>query len=217
MLIKAEHITFLVLTLNLQCATSFSIIPFRIPSFPSAPSWLNNFDISRRLGNFGRPPDGSSFLSQADDGRNDATPLSAVFQNITSSIHKYKFPNPVQLSFNFTSWKEWWDENTIERSGLFVYIFPAILAQLVVLNTAFPVVLSRLLEYVPSEMLGLSVLLLNANSQKFINSLAWTSVFTGIGFMFYDTLLTGASWSPMNSGDGSYAIITGYAIFIMIL
>jgi hypothetical protein len=88
-------------------------------------------------------------------------------------------------------------------------MFPAFLAQLMVLQTAVPFVLDRLTQYLQPIFILTSLLLLQPKGPVVLQALLWSSVALGFGCMLVDTYNAGATWVPLMAGNDSYAVITG--------
>ena len=161
----------------------FTFVPIR----PLLPQWISNH-FSALGGNFGGsfiPP--NTIQQKIGEHQERSFNSLNIFANIsTSNSSKFDLNQ-----MNYTSWKGWWEEKSARNSGLIVYLVPSMLAQLLVLQHTFPLVFSRFLQYVPPEILFLSVSSLNSQVFRVVGAVLWSTVFVGVGMMFFDSLIAG--------------------------
>lgn len=108
-----------------------------------------------------------------------------------------------------SSTKTWWNLNTANRSGLLIYLVPAVLSQLIVLDKALPFVINRVVQYVQPTFIALLFSLSSLRSIRLVQTIMLASISTGIACMLVDTYQAGANWAPLHAKCDSYALITG--------
>ena len=105
--------------------------------------------------------------------------------------------------------QRWWNVHTSGSRGLLVYLIPSLLNQLAVLQAAVPFCADRLSQYLQPIYMFTSLLLLRRSGPAVVQSVLWSSIACGLGFMLADTYNAGSTWLPLRAKNDSYAVITG--------
>jgi hypothetical protein len=105
----------------------------------------------------------------------------------TKNVSRSQFNDTPAASSNSTTIPEmidWWEKKTAKRKGLLIWMVPAVLGQLIVLNRAVPFVIDRLSQYMQPIFIMTSLLLWQRNGPIAMQALLWSSIALGIGCMF---------------------------------
>jgi len=105
---------------------------------------------------------------------------------------------------------KWWEKKSIGRKGLLVWLMPALLSQLALLQTIIPFITDRLLQYVQPELVIVTTMLSRQVTLNVLKVAFSASIWTGLWYMLQDTYVAGSRWSPVGKPAGdSYALVTG--------
>lgn len=107
--------------------------------------------------------------------------------------------------------RKWWKEQSNGRSGILVFLLPALIMQLQIFAATAPFVIERLTQYLnpPLAILAGIALLRPINGISFLQQTLWISMAVGAVSMLYDTYTAGVNWSPLHPAVDSYAVVTG--------
>lgn len=104
----------------------------------------------------------------------------------------------------------WWESYSRNSTGVLVFVVPALVAQLALLQRIMPFVVSRLMQYLNPTALCISLLLRSPKGLALVQTGILGSALVGGLFMLRDTFLTGGLWTPLSPPDQqAYAVITG--------
>ena len=110
-----------------------------------------------------------------------------------------------------TRLSDWWIKSTQGRKGLLIWIIPAFLTRLAVLQTILPFFVDRVLQYVDPGVLAVAAVVSNPWGISGAKLALSISAWAGLVALLRDTWYFGGQWTPLvspQSGE-AYAVVNG--------
>ena len=119
---------------------------------------------------------------------------------------------PEHTSSTLTGFKEWWEVKSKGRSGLLVYLVPALIAQISILRRVTPFIFGITSQYI--DPINLFTYYSLKNKYMLHYAKRFTLACVGFSFvsMMIDLYFGGSLFIPLVARSDSYALITGYVI-----
>lgn len=203
--LPAFHLAFNFQDMNVRRMTSAMQKIFK---HSSPPAFLLGDSGSK--GHLPPPPSEASLINNLGDKSNSVLVTLIAGTNETIGTKHHGLKKNIKIT-PLRSIRDWWKEQSKGRSGILVALLPALLVQLHMFTTAAPFVIELLTQYLnpPLALLTALALLRPINGVSFLQRTLWVSMAVGALYMMYDTFSAGASWSPLQPAEDSYAVITG--------
>jgi hypothetical protein len=125
------------------------------------------------------------------------------FGNSSSTAAKQSFQSNVEDA---------WGNVIKNRSGILIFLIPAMISQYRLLSAAFPFFIDRAFQYIhPLQFISLGALYSKAgvHAARFV---LCASIASGVVCMLQDSFALGSVWSSMTPKNDSVAIVLGYVL-----
>ena len=137
------------------------------------------------------------------------TPQSTIKSNQYIGLWSNVTGQPEHKSSPLTDFKEWWEDKSKGRSGLLVFLVPAVISQISILKRVTPFIFGITSQYIDP----ISLLTYYSLKNKYMLQYAKRFTLACVGFSFVsmmtDLYFGGSLFIPLVAKSDSYALITG--------